>query len=156
MLQGRRKSWKSGGCQYYLVGLICPPPSWDRVNWFAKIWGAMAPPAPPETTGQKWILILNFALWAISVLKIYFGPNRQTRQKTEMTMTGKTRYNAPPLAFLLLDYFGVGDCGTGLFWGGRFYCWTFLLWEIVVLDYFEVGDSATGLFWSGRFWCWTF
>ena len=50
----------------------------------------------------------------------------------------------------------VGDYGTGLFWGGRFYCWTFLLWEIVVLDYFAVGDSTAGLFCCGRFWCWTF
>ena len=50
----------------------------------------------------------------------------------------------------------VGGCGTGLFWGGRFYGWTFLLWEIVVLDYFAVGDSTAGLFCCGRFWCWTF
>ena len=52
--------------------------------------------------------------------------------------------------------FDVGDCGTGLIWGGRFYCWTFLLWEIVVLDYFAVGDSTAGLFCCGRFRCWTF
>ena len=53
----------------------------------------------------------------MSKLKIYYGPT--DKAKTEMTMTvtmtGKTRYNAPPLAFLLLDYFDVGDCGTGLF-----------------------------------------
>ena len=36
-------------------------------------------------------------------------------KKTEMAMTGKTRYNAPLLAFLILDYFDMGDCGTGLF-----------------------------------------
>ena len=41
---------------------------------------------------------------------------------------------------LLLDFFAVGDCGTGLFCCGRFYCWTFLLWEIVVLDYFASGQ----------------
>ena len=45
----------------------------------------------------------------------------------------------------LLDFFAVGDCGTGLFFCGRFYCWTFLLWEIVVVDYFAVGDSDAGL-----------
>ena len=42
--------------------------------------------------------------------------------------------------FLLLDYFDVGDCGTGLFWGGRFYCWTFLLWEILMLDFLASGQ----------------
>ena len=54
-----------------------------------------------------------------------------------------------------LDYFDMGDCSTGLFWGGRFYYWTFLLWEIVVLDYFEVGESTAGLFYCGRLWYWT-
>jgi hypothetical protein len=87
----------------------------------------------------------------MSKLKIYYGPTDKAKTEMTMTVTGKTRYNAPPLAFLLLDYFDVGDCGTGLFWGGRFYCWTFLLWEIVVLDYFAVGDSAAGLFCCGRF-----
>ena len=41
---------------------------------------------------------------------------------------------------LLLDFFAVGDCVTGLFCCGRFYCWTFLPWEIVVLDYFASGQ----------------
>ena len=63
-----------------------------------------------------------------------------------VTMTGKTKYNAPTLAFLLLDYFDLRGCGTGLFSGGRFYCWTFLKWEILLLDFFEVGDSDAGLF----------
>ena len=51
------------------------------------------------------------------------------------------------LSLLCLGKLGldVGNCGTGLFCGGRFYCWTFLLWEIVVVDYFAVGDSDAGL-----------
>ena len=40
---------------------------------------------------------------------------------------------------LLLDFFAVGDCGTGLFCCGRFYCWTFLLWEILMLDFLASG-----------------
>ena len=147
MLQGHRKGWISRGCQYYLMGLICLIYlCWDRVNWFGKIW---APPASQETTGRKRILILNFDLWAMSKLKLYYGPNTDKAKQTEMTMTvtmtGNIRYNAPPLAFLLLDYFDLGDCATGLFWGGRFYCWTFLKWEILLLDFFEVGDSDAGL-----------
>ena len=125
-------------------------PGWYSVNWFAKIW---AHPAPPETTGQKHILILNIALWAISKLKIYYEPNRLTRQKNWNEWLWQEKQDTTPL---LLDYFDVGDCGTRLFWDGRFYCWTFLLWEIVVLDYFAVGDSTAGLFCCGRFWCWTF
>ena len=46
---------------------------------------------------------------------------------------------------LLLDFFAVGDCGTGLFCFGRFHCWTFLLWEIPLLDFFTVGYSDAGL-----------
>ena len=41
---------------------------------------------------------------------------------------------------LLLDFFAVGDCGTGLFCCGRFYCWTFLLWEILMLDFLASGQ----------------
>ena len=50
----RETSWVPGpseglkirGCQYYLVGIICPL-GWDRVNWSAKIWGGgAAPPLP--------------------------------------------------------------------------------------------------------------
>ena len=41
---------------------------------------------------------------------------------------------------LLLDFFAVGDCVTGLFCCGRFYCWTFLLWEILMLDFLASGQ----------------
>ena len=40
--QGRRKVWKSGGANSNVVNIGCPP-CWDRDNWSAKIWGAMAP-----------------------------------------------------------------------------------------------------------------
>ena len=42
--QGRR------GCQYYLVGTICPPPllSWDRFNISAKIWWCHSNPGTPR------------------------------------------------------------------------------------------------------------
>ena len=41
---------------------------------------------------------------------------------------------------LLLDFFAVGDCSTGLFCCGRFNCWTFLLWEIPMLDFLASGQ----------------
>ena len=46
---------KIRGCQYYLMGIICPPPpGWDRVNWSAKIWGCHGNPDTPRdnTPGQ--------------------------------------------------------------------------------------------------------
>ena len=46
---------------------------------------------------------------------------------------------------LPLDFFVVGDCGTGLFCYGRLCHWTFLLWEILMLDFFAVGDSDARL-----------
>ena len=35
----------------------------------------------------------------------------------------------------------------------RIYCWTFLMWEILLLDFCDVGDFAAGLFWCWRFFC---
>ena len=35
------------GVPVNLVGLICPHPGWDRVNWFAKIWGCHGTPGTP-------------------------------------------------------------------------------------------------------------
>ena len=45
--QGRR------GCQYYLVGTICPPPCLVEIGltYLPKSGGAIATPAPPGTTG---------------------------------------------------------------------------------------------------------
>ena len=68
-----------------------------------------------------------------------------------VTMIGKTRYNAPATGLLwywtilrweilLLDFFAVGDCSTGLFCCGRFNCWTFLLWEIPMMDFLASGQ----------------
>ena len=31
----------------------------------------------------------------------------------------------------LLNFFGVGNSATGLFWYGRFCCWTFLIWDFL-------------------------
>ena len=36
---GPSEGLKIWGWQYYLMGIISPPPGWDWVNWFAKIWG---------------------------------------------------------------------------------------------------------------------
>ena len=46
-MQGRRKVSKSGGAGSSVVGIISPTSlGLDRVNWSAKIWGCLAPPAP--------------------------------------------------------------------------------------------------------------
>ena len=50
---------------------------------------------------------------------------------------------------LLLDFFAVGDCVTGLFCCGRFYCWTFLLWEILMLDFLASGQMNRQAFQIG-------
>ena len=42
---------KTRGCQYYLVGIICPPLVVIGLTDLPKSGGAMAPPAPPGTTG---------------------------------------------------------------------------------------------------------
>ena len=45
--KGWRKVWKSGVASSNVVEINCPFPSgWDRLNWFAKIWGR-APPCMP-------------------------------------------------------------------------------------------------------------
>ena len=44
--QGRRKVWKSGGACSTGWGW-CAPPGRDRVNWSAKNWGSVRPPATP-------------------------------------------------------------------------------------------------------------
>ena len=90
----------------------------------------------------------NIIFWNFKSFVLSSSSNNQLRIIHE--------YNNLPLLFLEKLGLDVGHCGTGLFWGGRFYCWTFLLWEIVVLGYFAVGDSTAGLFCCGRFWCWTF
>ena len=62
--QGRGKVWKSEGASSYMV-VICCPPGWDRVKWFAKIWGGMLPPAPPAPTASK-LDALNALLCALT------------------------------------------------------------------------------------------
>ena len=56
VLSGPSEGLKIWGCQYYLVGKICPL-GWDKINWSAKIWGeGMAPPTPPGTTDLSLLL----------------------------------------------------------------------------------------------------
>ena len=43
--QGCRKVWKFGRALSNVVGIILPL-GWDRVNWSAKYWGDVTPPAP--------------------------------------------------------------------------------------------------------------
>ena len=43
---GRSKNFGEG----VVIGRHNLPPSWDRVNWYAKIWGMRAPPLPPIPT----------------------------------------------------------------------------------------------------------
>ena len=46
-LAGPYESLEFRGASINVVGIFCPPRSgWNRVNWSAKIWGALAPPNP--------------------------------------------------------------------------------------------------------------
>ena len=46
--------FENPGCLYYLVGIICHPPGWDRVNWSTKIWGCHE---------WSWLCIIPFSSW---------------------------------------------------------------------------------------------
>ena len=51
---GPSEGLKIRGCQYYLLGIICPL-GWDRVNWSAKIWGCHGTPGTPrDDTPEKY------------------------------------------------------------------------------------------------------
>ena len=63
-ITGPSEGLKIRGCQYSLVGIICPL-DWDRFNWSAKIWEGYAPPAlqllhPPNDFRTKYRLYDTF------------------------------------------------------------------------------------------------
>ena len=48
LVTGPYESRKFRGCHYYLVGIICPPSGWDRVNLSAKNLGVPWYPRHPQ------------------------------------------------------------------------------------------------------------
>ena len=145
MLQGRRKGWKSGGCQYYLVGLICLPPVEIGLTDLQKS-GHLRHPRRRLAENGFWYLILlcePCPNWK-SIMDLI---DRQGKNNwNDYDCDRKNKIQCPSFSL----------SATGLFWCGRLWYWTILRWEILLLDFFAVGDCGTGLFWSGRFCYWTF
>ena len=84
MLQGLRKGWKSGGCQYYLVGLIWPKMDFDtefcleRQGKKTEMTMSVTM-AGNELRGQKFGLIWVIKFFLVEVIKKYlnkkYSPN---------------------------------------------------------------------------------
>ena len=70
-VQVRRKVWKSGGAHSIVFGIICPP-GWDRVNCFAKNWGAKAPNPPPPCDGPA-VKEIEFPQFFLTVIRVHIS-----------------------------------------------------------------------------------
>ena len=78
-VQGRRKVWKSGGASSNA------PPSWDRVNWSAKIWGYHGTPGTPRDnrSGVSYYVLLVYLVtykhMAIYIWTFHFYDQNSTQ-----------------------------------------------------------------------------